>query len=1255
MSSAAQTSRDPGEHSLAVARGLLATIDVDRAQESARRFLELPDAGVAELREGLERIVEASMAALLVACPSCRRKAKPGSTCPECGSKVPVTGHDPDRGVQFIRGAPMGPRARVQSPAPAVVAIADQGALISADTSTDYPIDTALGPDGPAVKLKPKKRRARKPRQKGKGKPMEEARVTGNPPVANSPSSQTGAEAKQNEAWGGPNASALTPAAYAAGLEMTEPPNLRRGEGWANCGNCVFYNRMCNLYGYERPPADAVHVGGYPVTVNDLCDSHTTLTPAAQQNVDGAQRYMDRYLREGRKLAEAAAAGDGFAMTAARARLDVARRHLEELGFEDLEEFWSDKARAAAAIARREHHHSSAFGDTEKALSKLKPDGVSKHNVGPGVNVYRDPTHGYSVLHHGSVVGRHGGDAAAAARHAHELASAGTARRSAGLRRNMTPRRTPLTLRHSDDEENGMRNELSEVKSDAYPGLDRSPKKNWVDKAGGLPRYIERIAKHLHYEKGKDIGHAIAIAVNVVKKMCASGDTNFPGKQSVNPKSRAQACAAVAQWEAKKAKSKAKSVAEAADYPFAKSLALFESAFKPIPPSWGFIESTLREIAEADGADWYEGLDKLDEAAALIDEVGLEEASELLEMGVLERLGHHFDPAQHPRARGGRFRDVLGKLERDMKGRGGARIGRFNKPPTQGGRGKTMSVFRGGPMPKHIDAHIRAGRLSIDTSFKLGEVPTRMQVKPGGGHELVDNGGRVVAQGQRGAVGHLWAANHNALVDAKKYSDPTAYAAAERSAEERQGRRRSRPSGADAGQGGMGRTASASVNTNGRRGPMRADPLGPSLAARFTASNDLARVRGTRQEGVGAPHDDLKVDTAIGQVLANFPNVKDWSIDGPHGEPGKRHWILDVELASTTTGDYPIGKKHKIRVDEDGTVTDLVKSKPKIGGTSAPKAKPAPSPMQTMKTAFADDAGSLPEYVATGDFNVISHMAPGTVYKGKDGHLYKFHGDDWMSGKKGPVKGAHVENLETGTHKTVPYFTIHGTEYEIHAPAGTFTPKPKGAPTSSQNAFAALMKSVEGNPHSVDSVVGKNVVVTGAIEGHTQYEVQQLIKAAGGIPHDKWHSSADILVTGEKVGKTKLTAASKKGIPVVPWSEFKHLVEAELGGSFRLIVARAQLEEATDPATVTRLRARVRVLEERVYDAGERRAHATIGGDRYPIGDKEHALAALERLHQGGLSNAEKAKVIAKAARYLPKGHSLLARRRKETSNARSG
>jgi hypothetical protein len=51
----------------------------------------------------------------------------------------------------------------------------------------------------------------------------------------------------------------------------------------------------------------------------------------------------------------------------------------------------------------------------------------------------------------------------------------------------------------------------------------------------------------------------------------------------------------------------------------------------------------------------------------------------------------------------------------------------------------------------------------------------------------------------------------------------------------------------------------------------------------------------------------------------------------------------------------------------------------------------------------------------------------------------------------------------------------------------------------------------------------------------------------------------------------------------------------------------------------------------------QRRASATIPPDRYPIPDAAHARAALGRINQGGLSPAQKAKVRAKARRFLGK------------------
>lgn len=68
---------------------------------------------------------------------------------------------------------------------------------------------------------------------------------------------------------------------------------------------------------------------------------------------------------------------------------------------------------------------------------------------------------------------------------------------------------------------------------------------NWVTKAGGQPAYLKRIEKHL-MAKGMSESRAIATAFNVVKRMCATGDLNFPGNQQVNAGSRAEACSAAA-------------------------------------------------------------------------------------------------------------------------------------------------------------------------------------------------------------------------------------------------------------------------------------------------------------------------------------------------------------------------------------------------------------------------------------------------------------------------------------------------------------------------------------------------------------------------------------------------------------------------------------------------------------------------------------------------------------------------------------
>jgi 2'-5' RNA ligase len=96
---------------------------------------------------------------------------------------------------------------------------------------------------------------------------------------------------------------------------------------------------------------------------------------------------------------------------------------------------------------------------------------------------------------------------------------------------------------------------LDLVSSHVYPGLERKPggPDNWVEVAGGLPSYIERIAKHLHYEKGMTISRAIAVAVNTVKRWAKGGTVTKHGTtKRITPKTQALAAKAVLEWNAKR-------------------------------------------------------------------------------------------------------------------------------------------------------------------------------------------------------------------------------------------------------------------------------------------------------------------------------------------------------------------------------------------------------------------------------------------------------------------------------------------------------------------------------------------------------------------------------------------------------------------------------------------------------------------------------------------------------------------------------
>lgn len=85
--------------------------------------------------------------------------------------------------------------------------------------------------------------------------------------------------------------------------------------------------------------------------------------------------------------------------------------------------------------------------------------------------------------------------------------------------------------------------------------LDSSPGKNWVENSGGLPNYICKIAKGV-MKSGKSKSSAIAIAVSRTKVWAAGGG-------GVDADTKAKAAKAVAEWNALKAKNKAKKVVKA--------------------------------------------------------------------------------------------------------------------------------------------------------------------------------------------------------------------------------------------------------------------------------------------------------------------------------------------------------------------------------------------------------------------------------------------------------------------------------------------------------------------------------------------------------------------------------------------------------------------------------------------------------------------------------------------------------------------
>lgn len=182
---------------------------------------------------------------------------------------------------------------------------------------------------------------------------------------------------------------------------------------------------------------------------------------------------------------------------------------------------------------------------------------------------------------------------------------------------------------------------MAVTNSRMLPDLPNRPGTNWIEKKGGhLPPLVKRVVKHLVAERGYTQERAIPTAINWCKKMCATG-TAFGGKVHVSGVAQGAACAAVAQWEALKAR---------------ESIVL-ESAFVP---SWSDLHSLADSAHERLGLlEDSMGEDHL--ATLVLQEGGTEDT--LGQLALIElTIAEGYPRTRLGRTREGKFQNLLKKL-----------------------------------------------------------------------------------------------------------------------------------------------------------------------------------------------------------------------------------------------------------------------------------------------------------------------------------------------------------------------------------------------------------------------------------------------------------------------------------------------------------------------------------------------------------------------------------------------------------------
>lgn len=470
------------------------------------------------------------------------------------------------------------------------------------------------------------------------------------------------------------------------------PPNLREAPAhqFQSCATCVHHNgkKLCALYSAGTDK-------------DDLCDSWYSLTPEEQQRA--VQVYIDA---EG-QLSEARESRDGSAVAVAARRIEHVRELVEKsVGGGELDAM-------VAKFTAKGMPKPAAEKAARRALARKRIQEAGGH-VPPDEAMLDEPDAAEALS--GWLLGEaeltaekrkklSKGDFAIPGEEKYPIHDEAHARNAlARVSQHGTPEekkkvRAAVKRKHPGVVQEAAR--LVEVKSSAYPSLERKPgKQNWVDYAGGLPSYIERVAKHIHYEGGKPIGTAIAMAVGTMRRWCAGGSVSKGGASTANVKggTKAKACAALAEWEAKKKKGGAAQRAS----------------------------NSIREAVMLDGrtAAVFLALQEIEALEDPVPEVSLEEAVELVEAMELREAAYplslHFDPHLHPRDRQGQFTDVLARMMKAGRGaeatlphgvavrkraggrltvsQGGRKLGSFSKPDKAAARALAAT---GIPDPKH--------------------------------------------------------------------------------------------------------------------------------------------------------------------------------------------------------------------------------------------------------------------------------------------------------------------------------------------------------------------------------------------------------------------------------------------------------------------------------------------------------------------------------------------------------------------------